>query len=685
MPTIVGGTSDLQLIPLGGTEASDSASAAAHLELLMNSEIGIPYGAVPLNAEGKVSGEFIPGWTLNSGDAILNNITLEVYTNQVIDLFINNYDRNRNYDISISGGTLISTMDARSSFFDSSELPAGNLVFFTSISLLEEMKTLGGVYDEDIQFAGELTLILTDPAEDLTITINSKTFPIHVLQSYINKPAIINLEENGTRVITDLVQLIEASPPTSVGFPGTINTIVMQIATDNAFTNIIFEDTKVGQQWFNMPPTIQEGSYYIRVRYGSTYILQSEWSDTISLIVQFPVEAYPKNEVQIIHSNEGSLFGPTYFGNTLYNNYDDTILIAGDEESEYVRVYTKQSNLWTLRTTIYSPNYGQMRKFGHAVAVLPDNQTILIASKSAANDAGSVYSVGAIRIYQTTVANDYTTLTMIDSLVQSPQVADSYFGSMMKLNDTGTKLFVGSIGGYGKIEVYDVSNNVFTLAQTITADYLFPFKTDYTFNPFDINGDGTRFVVGNMAGGSGLGVVQIYQFDGTNWSVLGVVNADVGDTKLGYKVAMSKDGNMVLAGNYSDDLYNNNMCIYVFKWAGGFTWNKTQKITDDDWGAANGISRTPVSYAISHNGHFIYVGTYKNSYDPSTLYIFKDSPSGYVLQDTLVNTDHASGDTFGSTVILNSDFSSAYVAAYNKHWNSNNDVGAVYQFNAPIT
>jgi hypothetical protein len=206
-------------------------------------------------------------------------------------------------------------------------------------------------------------------------------------------------------------------------------------------------------------------------------------------------------------------------------------------------------------------------------------------------------------------------------------------------------------------------------------------------NPNGVNGDdfgwsvalssnGSIALVGAPYQNNGTGAAYIFVRNGSSWwelEKLAASDAAAGDY-FGLSVAQSGDGNTMLIGAWNKN--NGTGAAYVFVAAGYFGWGQQAELT-----ASNGASRDEfgTSVALSSDGSTALIGApyahYYNGPGAGAAYAFVRSGSTWSQQTTLFASDGAHGDSFGASVTLNSNGTSALIGAPTKGYS-----GAAYTF-----
>jgi hypothetical protein len=242
------------------------------------------------------------------------------------------------------------------------------------------------------------------------------------------------------------------------------------------------------------------------------------------------------------------------------------------------------------------------------------------------------------------------------------------FGSSVKLSNNSNVLFVGaplrdgsSLTNAGKVYIYTRSGSTWTYSTSIVSSDL--SANDWFGWSLDLSSDGTTLVVG--APGESIavnpfsnGAVYIFTGSGTSWTQQGgKLNAsDPGSgDNLGLTVAVSSNGNTVLASAPSWNSSNiGSGAVYVFT-RSGTTWSQLQRLNVPSLTGNEDYYR---GMSLSPDGNTIVVGASGadiSPYDASgAVYVYSRSGSTFSLIQTILPDDAVSSTRFGLATVLNS-------------------------------
>ena len=155
-------------------------------------------------------------------------------------------------------------------------------------------------------------------------------------------------------------------------------------------------------------------------------------------------------------------------------------------------------------------------------------------------------------------------------MVQSQEMNDTFAAGIANIAISGDTIVIGAQGSSnplvegshnlsGAVYIYQKDGNDWTQVSRISKET--PETADFFGVSVDIKGD--TIVVGSKDGGDNAGAVYIIEKSGDTW-LDGVVDESYridpperhSSAKFGLPVALSEDGNTILAGEYSHEVSN---------------------------------------------------------------------------------------------------------------------------------
>ena len=630
-------------ISKGGTGASNPADAAVNLGAIPKSLLDMPGGIAALTVNSKIPVEcldFIPGIEAPSIKGLTN-----VYVGMQTRYCITNYDNDTVYTITVDKGTVT--------------ILTGNLE---------------GCFD------------YTAPAEPgvCILTINHRNVSIGILPVTIAKPVITNPANN--EVDVNRSPTFASAPVTFFGPPDPNIQYEWQLSSDPTFVTLIPLDAQN-----NVIDSLNIGQlYYLRLRINGQTAISSPWSN----IVSFTTQAISLSifETQIIHQTTDR--GTTgQFGSIISLSLDETVLVLGDSSSNYFYIYKKISNVWTFQSELINNFYGDYTDI-QDVIILADNQTMLVSVPGLNSDDENDMNTGGIYVLQTTITDDYSTLTLVGTIRPSVERPFSHFSSYMYVNDARTRLFAyrGGVidivnGTKDDILIFDITNGPLIQSGTVTETTIISGTSIVQqFNSFRTNAAGTRFVVTDAAYNGYAGAAQVYDFDGTDWSVTTTLYSDLelDETQFSWPLEISPDGNTILIGSYIDSAPDYNSKLYIFKYIGNI-WTKVQIITNPTW-AMTSLGAEPGYCRFTADNEFLLIGSNASSAvgdpDPNNgkgrVYIYQKNGANYVSIHDLTASDATANSEFGTQFVFGINYNEFIISSPNREWDIPETTGAVY-------
>jgi hydrogenase-4 membrane subunit HyfE len=253
----------------------------------------------------------------------------------------------------------------------------------------------------------------------------------------------------------------------------------------------------------------------------------------------------------------------------------------------------------------------------------------------------------------------------------------------------------------------DAYGNIGTASRTVTVLFGWPQHQkiqasdkqggDYFGLSVSISGDGNTAIVGayqedavvgtNTYAGAGAAYIFTWSETSSSWSEQQKIQASDKSPLdgFGYSVAISSDGNTVIAGAKTEGTYYSG-AAYIFTWSEtSSSWSEQQKIQASD---KQGSDYFGESVAISSDGNTAIVGVRfedTGGTEAGAAYIFTRSNSSWTQQQKIQASDKQSFDYFGWSVAISGDGNTAIVGAHREDtviagFNPILNTGAAYIF-----
>jgi hypothetical protein len=317
--------------------------------------------------------------------------------------------------------------------------------------------------------------------------------------------------------------------------------------------------------------------------------------------------------------------------------------------------------------------------FGYYVSISGDGNTAIVGA-SGEDTGGS--GAGAAYIF----TRSGTTWTQQQKIQASDKQTNDLFGHFVSISGDGNTAIVGAYledtGGTdpGAAYIFTRSGTTWSEQQKIQASD----KQTYDYFGFSvsISGDGNTAIVGARGESTSIGAAYIFTRSGTSWSQQQKIQASgfvSSYDNFGNSVAISEDGNTVIAGApYADTGWADAGAAYIFT-RSGTSWSAQQKIEASDKQASD---RFGTSVAISDDGNTAIVGATgedTGGTDAGAAYIFTRSGTSWSQQQKIQASDKQQYDYFGERIAISGDGNTAIVGAYIEDTGGTN-AGAAYIF-----
>ena len=172
----------------------------------------------------------------------------------------------------------------------------------------------------------------------------------------------------------------------------------------------------------------------------------------------------------------------------------------------------------------------------------------------------------------------------------------------------------------------------------------------------DISADGNTIIVGNYRDSNRTGAAYIYTRIGTAWTEQAklIGTGAIGKAWMGYKVAISADGNTAIIGGYKDNASIG--ATWVFIRTNGVWTQSGAKLVGSNY---TGIPNQGRAIAISANGKYIVIGGAADNNYAGKTWIYARSGNAFIQQYSIYsNTANA---YYGWSVSINADGSTIAV------------------------
>lgn len=286
-------------------------------------------------------------------------------------------------------------------------------------------------------------------------------------------------------------------------------------------------------------------------------------------------------------------------------------------------------------------------------------------------------------VFAFTTSESYSPNTEEAKIYATDRNTNNLFGQAIDIDGTGTRVVVGAILGnsnFGCAYVFVRSGNAWIQEQKIVGTDT--VNGDQLGCSVAIDGTGTRIAVGarqaDPGGTSNAGAVYIFSRSGSVWTQEQKLIASDKATSdaLGYSVCMDGTGTRVVGGAMGVPAGSSAGAVYVYV-RSGTTWTFEQKFTGSD--TVNG-NQFAYSVNIDSTGTRIVAGAWAATVSGVTgsgaSYVFTRSGSVWSQEAKIVASDLTAGANFGYYVNIDDTGSRCVVGARNIA----SSAGAVYIF-----
>jgi hypothetical protein len=211
---------------------------------------------------------------------------------------------------------------------------------------------------------------------------------------------------------------------------------------------------------------------------------------------------------------------------------------------------------------------------------------------------------------------------------------------------------------------------------------------DFFGDSVGVSSDGTTAVIGATTdddpNGEDAGSAYVFQQEGGAWSEETKLAPEDGnrEDEFGESVEVSSDGTTAVIGASTVEDPNGDFAgsAYVFKREGG-AWSEETKLTPEDGDSFDGFG---VSVGVSGDGTTAVIGAPVDE-DPNgdlagSAYVFHRVSGAWSEETKLAAEDGDSGDSFGSSVEVSSDGTTAVIGAQDYEKPNGVRTGSAYVF-----
>jgi hypothetical protein len=429
-----------------------------------------------------------------------------------------------------------------------------------------------------------------------------------------------------------------------------------------------------------------------------------------------------------------------------------------------VYVFVRNGNTWSQQAYVKPSNTQESAEFGHAVVLSADGNTMAVSAFWEASSAKgingnqadhSIPQAGAVYVFirkgATWTQQAYVKASNTGEAGTPEKFGDGdQFGVSLALSDDGNTIAVGALtedsaspgingdqannsaNSAGAVYVFTRTGSTWSQQAYVKAGN--PDPADMFGYSVSLSADGGTLAVGSYdEGGSargingppdnmrrGAGAIYVFVRAGTQWSQEAYIhasNSEAGDS-LGVHVALSDDGNTLLAGSLDEDclatgvnppgcdddraLDTSTGAVYVFV-RSGMTWSQQAYLKASNTGANDWFGSR---LALSGDGNTAAIGasledsaaqgingrqTDDSANESGAVYLFTRRAGVWSQQAYVKGSNTQAFDEFGGAVALTRDGRTLVVTAHgedsgargvngNQADNSVDEAGAAYVF-----
>lgn len=320
------------------------------------------------------------------------------------------------------------------------------------------------------------------------------------------------------------------------------------------------------------------------------------------------VTVYKKNE-----ANEWVQYGNEIIGEaaddqsgySLSMNAAGTIVAIGS-------IVNNDGGLNAGHVRVYEYNAGTWTKIGTDLDGVAGDY---FGSSVSLNQSGTLLAVGApgnaantglVRVYE------YTGGNWVQQGLDLSGVAGDNFGTAVSINQLGTKLAVGAPNNAtntGLVKIYEYSSSTWSLHSELYGET----SEDYFGTTLELNGNGNTIIVGAVKSDGAVGIdtghVSVYEYISSSWSQIGSnIEGEGSKDEFGNAVSINTDGSIIAIGSKRNgDNATKHGHVRIFRNESG-TWTQ---LGGDINGEAN-YDESGISVDLNSTGFIVSIGAALN-------------------------------------------------------------------------
>jgi uncharacterized repeat protein (TIGR01451 family) len=315
---------------------------------------------------------------------------------------------------------------------------------------------------------------------------------------------------------------------------------------------------------------------------------------------------------------------------------------VGGANTGSVYVFVRAGVTWTQQQELSAPDVGSDASFGYSTSI--SGNTVAVGARYSNTTAGT--DAGAAYVF----VRSGTTWTQQQKLLAPDGAAGDLFGTSVSVS--GDTVVAGASsadtpGGFGfntgAVYVFARAGTTWTLQQKLRP----PDSAAGDVFGYSVSVSGETLVVGawsdDTLGAADSGSAYVFVRSGTTWALQQKIRPYDPTTGAQFGWSVSLSGETLVVGARSAGGAG---AAYVFRRFAGTTWVQQQKLT-----APAGALQFGQSVAVA--GDTLAVGApTAGAGTAGAAYVFVRSGATWTAQQTLVASDGATGDAFGSSVSI---------------------------------
>jgi len=344
------------------------------------------------------------------------------------------------------------------------------------------------------------------------------------------------------------------------------------------------------------------------------------------------------------------------FGVSVALTGDGKTLLVGndwlDSGAGKASVYQKVGSTWTKVQDLYNSDSQEYDEFGYRVALSSDGNTALVSSYAHDDNSGAVY------VYQK-VDGAFVETQAITMPSLGSNESGEYFGWSIAISPNGSTAVIGTydvdkdLGDFqGSVWVYNRVGQTYAMVQELAVPQL---EGSFQFG-FGVAASNTAIMVGAPGANYQQGEAYVFTGGGSSWALAATLSPSGGDGYFGRNVALSSDGSTAVVNSYNGSASSS---VYVFSQAAG--WGLQSKLAAPS--STQGQASFGYNIAVSGDGNTVLAAVDPRLTTDEKVFMFTRAGTIWNRGEDLVPPASGSGRGIGDWLALSSDGSTAAVGS----------------------